>query len=79
MEKKHMTLMTAHEHNNYIEAIQEALNPLPVDGAALLTALVAFDDGLQNARLKSSLSQYTRNRLTSTDQLGIINDALSQL
>jgi len=71
--------MTAHQHNNYIEAIQDALNPPPVDGAALVAALVVFDNGLQNSRLKSALSQYTRNRLTSTDQLAIINDALAQL
>jgi len=74
-----MTIMTANHHNDYIEAIQDALNPLPVDGAALVSAMVSFDNGLQNSRLKSALSQYTRNRLTSSDQLAIVTDALSQL
>ncbi len=70
---------TARQHDNYLNAIRDSLDTLPADGAALNALLVTFDDGLQNARIKASLSQYTGNRVTTAAQLALITDALSQL
>lgn len=71
--------LTGHAVDDYVNRLKSILESNPVDGADLLSQLQAYDTSLQSNRVKQALNLYAAVRLSSTQDVALIDDAVSQL
>ena len=71
--------MDANVVDDYGQQIKTILLTNPATGAALNTALLAYDTGLANKRLQTALKNVTQTLLLNNTDSTLVNDALGLL
>lgn len=71
--------MEANTIDSYEQQIKAILATNPATAADLNTALLTFDAGLANERMKAALKNVTQTVLLSSTDASLVNDAMGLL